>query len=161
MIGSINSKIKNSQSLPPLLAQWRFKSYQIVFTNGCFDLIHLGHLHYLAEAKSLGDKLIVGVNSDASVQRLKGQHRPIKNQQTRLNLLAALQFVDAVILFEQDTPYELIKIVQPNILVKGGDWQPHQIVGSDIVLQSGGEVRSLQFIPGYSTSRYEQKIKES
>ena len=138
---------------------WRLTSQKIVFTNGCFDILHYGHIHYLAEAKALGDQLIVGMNSAASVKRLKGEHRPINDEQTRQYLLASLQMVDAIVSFEEDTPYNLIERVLPDILVKGGDWQIDQIVGSDIVLANGGEVKSLAFVEGYSTTNIEEKIR--
>jgi rfaE bifunctional protein nucleotidyltransferase chain/domain len=154
----IQQKIHNPNSLPAVLEMWRANGDQIVFTNGCFDLLHFGHLHYLADARDLGERLVVGMNSGASVSRLKGPHRPINDELTRTHLMAALEVVDAVILFEEDTPYELIRLVQPDILVKGGDWSPDQIVGSDIVLERGGQVLSLPFITGYSTTNIEQKI---
>jgi D-glycero-beta-D-manno-heptose 1-phosphate adenylyltransferase len=157
----IHDKIKSFDEIKESVRDWQSKDYKIVFTNGCFDLLHYGHIHYLAEARDLGDKLIVGLNSAASVRRLKGINRPINDELTRQHLLAALAFVDAVVVFEDDTPYDLIKIIEPDILVKGGDWQPSQIVGSDIVLAKGGEVRSLPFIEGYSTTNIERKIKES
>lgn len=130
----------------------------IVFTNGCFDLLHYGHLHYLSAARELGDRLIVGLNSAASVSRLKGPHRPINDEATRQHLLAALEVVDAVVVFEEDTPLELIRNIMPDILVKGGDWKPEQIVGSQLVLEAGGQVRSLPYIEGYSTTAIEAKI---
>lgn len=154
----IQQKIHNPNSLPAVLEMWRANGDRIVFTNGCFDLLHFGHLHYLADARDLGERLVVGMNSGASVSRLKGPHRPINDELTRTHLMAALEVVDAVILFEEDTPYELIRLVQPDILVKGGDWSPDQIVGSDIVLERGGQVLSLPFITGYSTTNIEQKI---
>jgi rfaE bifunctional protein nucleotidyltransferase chain/domain len=154
----IQQKIHDQASLPAVLEQWRANGNRIVFTNGCFDLLHFGHLHYLADARDLGDRLVVGMNSGASVSRLKGPHRPINDEITRTHLMAALEVVDAVILFEEDTPYELIQLVQPDILVKGGDWSPDQIVGSDLVLARGGQVLSLPFITGYSTTNIEQKI---
>lgn len=154
----IRHKIHTQDTLPAELAKWRAAGDHIVFTNGCFDLLHFGHLHYLAEARDLGERLVVGMNSGASVSRLKGPHRPINDELTRTHLMAALEVVDAVILFEEDTPYKLIQLVQPDILVKGGDWQPEQIVGSDIVLGRGGQVLSLPFITGYSTTNIEQKI---
>ena len=120
--------------------------------------MHYGHIHYLAEARALGDKLIIGLNSSASVKRLKGKHRPINDDLTRLHLLAALECVDAVVIFEEDTPLDLIKIIVPDIIVKGGDWQPEDIVGSDVVLKNGGEVKSLAFIKGYSTTSIEERI---
>lgn len=144
--------------MPATLAQWRAKEQKIVFTNGCFDLLHYGHLHYLAQARDLGDRLVIGLNSAASVSRLKGPHRPINDELTRTHLLAALAVVDAVVVFEEDTPLELIRMVQPDVLVKGGDWRPEQIVGSDVVLEKGGQVFSLPFIQGYSTTNIEQKI---
>jgi D-glycero-beta-D-manno-heptose 1-phosphate adenylyltransferase len=157
----IHDKIKSFDEIKESVKDWQSKGYKVVFTNGCFDLLHYGHIHYLAEARDLGDKLIVGLNSAASVRRLKGINRPINDELTRQHLLAALAFVDAVVVFEDDTPYDLIKLIEPDILVKGGDWQPSQIVGSDIVLAKGGEVRSLPFIEGYSTTNIERKIKEN
>lgn len=153
--------IKNTESLNRLISQWKQEGHKIVFTNGCFDLIHIGHVLYLEDAKSLGDKLIVGLNSDASVSRLKGNNRPIKDEYNRAHILGALASVDAVIVFENDDPLELIKEISPDILVKGGDWRPEQIVGSDFVLSSGGSVRSLRFVEGNSTTMIEEKIKNS
>lgn len=138
---------------------WKQAGCKVVFTNGCFDLIHYGHLYYLAEASSLGDKLIIGVNGDASVARLKGEHRPIKDEKNRLALLASLLFVDAVVIFDQDTPYELIKMIKPDLLVKGGDYKIEEIVGADIVQKAGGEVKTLAFVEGYSTTALENKIR--
>jgi rfaE bifunctional protein nucleotidyltransferase chain/domain len=154
----IHQKIQTQETISATLAPWRAAGQRIVFTNGCFDLLHYGHLHYLAQARDLADRLVIGLNSAASVRRLKGLHRPINDELTRTHLLAALEVVDALIVFEEDTPMELIKIVQPDILVKGGDWKPEQIVGSDFVLARGGEVRSLPFVSGYSTTNIEQKI---
>ena len=156
----IHQKIQNHDALAITLDQWREVGQRIVFTNGCFDLLHYGHLHYLAQARDLADRLVVGLNSAASVRRLKGPNRPINDDLTRTHLLAALEMVDAVVIFEADTPLELIKIVKPDILVKGGDWQPEQIVGSALVLTLGGQVLSLPFIAGYSTTNIEQKILE-
>lgn len=155
---TIASKIQSEAQLVPTLAQWRSAGNKIVFTNGCFDLLHFGHLHYLAEARDLGDKLIVGLNSGNSVRRLKGATRPINDELTRTHMLAALAVVDAVVVFEEDTPLSLIQLIQPDILVKGGDWKPEQIVGSDVVLAKGGQVLSLPFVTGYSTTNIEQKI---
>jgi D-glycero-beta-D-manno-heptose 1-phosphate adenylyltransferase len=154
----IESTIKDSHTLAATLAQWRSEGAIIVFTNGCFDLLHYGHLHYLAQARNLGDRLVVGLNSAASVRRLKGPRRPINDELTRMYTLASLRVVDAVVVFEEDTPLRLIEEVQPDVLVKGGDWQPHQIVGSDFVLARGGAVRSLPFVEGYSTTNIEAKI---
>lgn len=157
---TINTKIHTREQLSATLAQWRAAGQRIVFTNGCFDILHYGHLHYLADARDLGDRLVVGLNSAGSVRRLKGPTRPINDELTRTHLLAALQMVDAVVVFEEDTPLELIRLTQPDVLVKGGDWQPEQIVGSDIVLARGGQVLSLPYIDGYSTTNIERKIKE-
>jgi len=132
---------------------------KIVFTNGCFDLIHRGHVEYLNKAKKCGDILIIGLNSDDSVQRLKGIDRPINYEQDRAVVLDNLKSVDYVCIFDEDTPYELIKMIQPDILVKGGDWAVEDIVGSDIVLARGGEVKSLQFVEGKSTTDIIEKIK--
>ncbi|MBX2893285.1 MAG: D-glycero-beta-D-manno-heptose 1-phosphate adenylyltransferase [Saprospiraceae bacterium] len=156
---TIASKIHTWEQLPATLSHWRAIGEKIVFTNGCFDLLHFGHLHYLADARDLGTRLVVGLNSAASVRRLKGPTRPINDELTRTHLLAALEVVDAVVIFEEDTPLELIQLVQPDILVKGGDWQPEQIVGSDVVLARGGRVLSLPYIQGYSTTNIERKIR--
>ncbi|MEK7258053.1 MAG: D-glycero-beta-D-manno-heptose 1-phosphate adenylyltransferase [Bacteroidota bacterium] len=154
----IQSKVQSWQQIRETVAHWRSHGEKIVFTNGCFDLLHLGHIHYLADAKDLGHRLLIGLNSDTSVRRLKGERRPIQDEQTRSHLLAALACVDAVVIFEEDTPLNLIEWLLPDVLVKGGDWQPHQIVGADLVLAGGGEVRSLPFVEGFSTTSIEQKI---
>jgi len=135
------------------------KNSKIVFTNGCFDILHSGHVHYLNEAKALGDVLFVGLNSDASVRRLKGEDRPVNDESERQYVLSNLKAVDFVEIFTEDTPYNLIKEVNPNILVKGGDWKPENIVGSDIVLKNGGQVISLKFIEGRSTTGIIKKIQ--
>ncbi len=137
-----------------------FKNKKIVFTNGCFDILHSGHLRYLFEAKKQGNILIVAVNSDESVKRLKGTKRPIVPLKDRMEMLAGLKPVDFVTWFEEDTPYEIIKIIQPDILVKGGDWSVETIVGYDIVTQNGGEVKSLNFENGYSTTNIVDEIIE-
>lgn len=125
---------------------------KIVFTNGCFDILHLGHVEYLNEAKAQGDVLIIAINSDESVRMLKGPDRPINNEIDRAKMLLNLKAVDCVQVFTEQTPLEIIKLINPTVLVKGGDWKPHQIVGSDFVLANGGEVKSLMFKDGYSTS---------
>jgi rfaE bifunctional protein nucleotidyltransferase chain/domain len=135
------------------------KNKKVVFTNGCFDILHRGHVEYLNEAKSLGDYLVVGLNSDDSVKRLKGETRPLQNQDDRAFVLGSLKCVDAVIIFDEDTPYELIKTVMPDFLVKGGDWKKEDIVGSDIVSDNGGKVISLKFVDSYSTTNLINKIK--
>lgn len=131
----------------------KIKGKKLVFTNGCFDILHSGHVMYLNEAKAQGDYLIVGLNSDASVQRLKGPERPINKELDRKYVLENLKSVDCVQIFEEDTPLEIIKQINPSMLVKGGDWKIEQIVGSDFVLSQGGEVKSLSFKDGYSTSK--------
>jgi rfaE bifunctional protein nucleotidyltransferase chain/domain len=143
------------------VTEWKRDNRQIVFTNGVFDLIHRGHVDYLAKARDLGDALIIGVNTDASVSRLKGVHRPLQDEYSRLLILASFQFVDAVILFGEQTPYELIKLVQPAILVKGSDYKAQDIVGYDIMMANNGMVKTIDFIPGFSTSLIEQRIKNS
>jgi len=159
---AIQEKVfKSTDLLMPLVNQWKNECYRIVFTNGCFDLIHIGHVFYLEEANALGDKLIVGLNSDASVSRLKGPNRPIKDEYNRSHILAALASVDAVVIFENDDPLQLILDVKPDILVKGGDWRPDQIVGSEFVLSNGGVVKSLRFVEGYSSTMIEEKIRQS
>ncbi len=157
---ALQSKIQNKEQLARTLALWRFKDRKIVFTNGCFDLLHKGHVTYLAEAAELGDMLVVGLNSDASVKKLgKGVNRPIQDQDSRALILASLESVGAIIIFDEDTPVELIKFVQPDVLVKGGDWKPEQIAGYDTVKAKGGEVTIIEFIPGFSTTSIEKKIK--
>lgn len=133
---------------------------RIVFTNGCFDILHIGHARYLAAARALGDILVVAVNSDASVQRLKGPDRPVNCEQDRAEMLLALQSVDYVVIFEEDTPYNVISDILPDVLVKGGDWPEASIVGADIVKQHGGVVRSLPFIEGRSTTTIIKKIQK-
>jgi len=143
-----------------MLAIWRFRGEKIVFTNGCFDILHPGHIEYLSKAADLGDVLIIGLNSDESVRRLKGENRPVNSETARAQVLASLRFVTAVVLFGEDTPYELIRTVQPDVLVKGGDYTAEEIVGNDIVTASGGQVVILGFLPGYSTSHLIRKIRE-
>ncbi len=139
---------------------WRFNQQKIVFTNGCFDLLHLGHIDYLAKAADLGNKLIIGLNSDASTSAIKGPSRPITNQESRSCLLAALHFVDAVILFDEPTPINLIKSVNPDVLVKGSDYSVDQIAGADHVISNGGHVQTIEFLSGYSTTSILNRIRE-
>jgi rfaE bifunctional protein nucleotidyltransferase chain/domain len=157
----IQNKIIDKDALSKLVANYQLKNQKIVFTNGCFDLLHQGHVTYLAQAASLGNRLIVGINSDNSVQKLKGIHRPIQDEKSRTLILASLHVISAVIVFDEDTPLELIKIIKPDFLVKGGDWEPAKIVGSDIVQSYGGQVISIPFIDGYSTTAIETKIKSA
>jgi rfaE bifunctional protein nucleotidyltransferase chain/domain len=157
----IKSKIMQKEEVSGLMDVWKYMGLKIVFTNGCFDIIHYGHIDYLARAASLGGKLIIGLNTDASVSKLKGPNRPIQDQQSRALILAAMQFVDAVILFDEETPQELISFLIPDILVKGSDYRIEQIVGADVVLNNGGKVETMDFVAGYSTSNIIEKIKQS
>lgn len=161
MLNHIQAKIQTVVQAHATLAAARVSGAGVVFTNGCFDLIHAGHLHYLAEARALGQLLIVGLNSDASVARLKGSHRPIKDEQSRALLLASLFFVDLVVIFEEDTPLNLIQALRPDILVKGGDYTEATVVGAQAVRSWGGDVQLLSFLPGHSSSKLEAKIKET
>ena len=157
----IKSKIFSKESLKYQLAIWRFLSKKIVFTNGCFDILHLGHIDYLSKAAEFGDVLIVGLNSDDSVRTIKGINRPINDENSRATILSSLGFISAVILFDEDTPYNLIKFVQPDVLIKGSDYKPEDIVGYDIVKAKGGEIETIDFLHGYSTSSIIDKIKKS
>ena len=136
------------------------KRKKIVFTNGCFDLLHVGHIRYLAQAKKLGDFLIIGLNSDSSVKELKGEDRPINSFEDRASLLSAIESVDLVVMFEEQTPENLIKDIVPDILVKGGDYNIEDIVGYQTVMQNGGQVKTLSFYDGYSSTNYINKIKK-
>lgn len=157
---NIKSKIwKMDQELDWQLAVWRFHENKIVFTNGCFDLLHLGHIDYLAKAAGEGTLLIIGLNTDESVKRIKGESRPIMDEQSRAMALAALGFVGAVVLFDNDTPLTLIERIQPDILVKGKDYNSSDIVGADIVEKKGGKVVTMELVEGYSTSAIIDKIK--
>lgn len=154
------TKLKSRSAMAAIAARARKSGKRIVFTNGCFDLLHVGHVRYLARARALGDLLVVGVNRDASVRRLKGPRRPIVPERERAEVLAALQSVDYVILFSEDTPLDLIRAVRPAFLVKGGDWQKRDIVGWDFVESYGGRVKPLPFVPGRSTTGLLAKIKK-
>lgn len=156
----INSKVLDDKSLNQQLAIWRFLNKKIVFTNGCFDILHLGHIDYLSKAKDLGDILLIGLNTDNSVKRLKGENRPIKKEQERATFLASLLFVNGIILFDEDTPYNLIKRVEPDILVKGSDYKIEEIVGADIIQKKGGEIITIDFLDGYSTTSILDKIRK-
>lgn len=154
------SKIHTKRSLSELLKLWRKSGKKIVFTNGCFDIVHRGHVHYLSESASLGDILVVGLNSDSSVRRLgKGPERPIQDEETRATILAGFGFVDAVIIFDEDTPFNLIKHIKPNILVKGSDWKNKGVVGQDIVEAEGGKVILIDVVEGFSTTNVVKKIR--
>lgn len=155
----IAEKICSRDEMARRCAQWQAEGLSVVFTNGCFDILHYGHLSYLAAARDLGDRLVVGLNSAASVRRLKGPARPIHDELSRTHLLAGFAFVDGVVLFDEDTPYALIQALQPNVLTKGGDWAAEQIVGADLVLARGGRVCALPYVEGFSTTQIEQKIR--
>ena len=156
----LEEKILSGDKLVHRLELWRFFGKKIVFTNGCFDILHRGHIDYLSKARDLGDVLVVGINTDASVKRLnKSPERPINNEQSRAFLLASSLLIDAVVLFDEDTPYELIKLVQPDVLVKGADYKVEDIVGADIVKAHGGEIVTVELTQGFSTTALIQKIK--
>ena len=147
-----SDKIMNPAVMGNRVAMWKFQNQKIVFTNGCFDILHRGHIEYLSQARDHGDILIIGLNTDASVKRLKGNGRPVQDEMSRALLLASLRIVDAVVLFDEDTPYELVKAIGPDVLVKGGDYTPDTIVGADIVTANGGEVVVIPLLQGYSTT---------
>jgi D-glycero-beta-D-manno-heptose 1-phosphate adenylyltransferase len=138
----------------------REQNKKLVFTNGCFDILHRGHIEYLKQAKSLGDYLIIGLNSDSSVKRIKDASRPVNNENDRAYVLDSLKVIDAVVIFPEDTPYNLIKEIVPDFLVKGGDWQEDKIVGADIVKNAGGKVMSLKFVDNYSTTSTINKLRK-
>jgi rfaE bifunctional protein nucleotidyltransferase chain/domain len=156
----IKRKIYSREALLRQLNIWRMQSKKIVFTNGCFDLLHHGHIDYLSKAADMGEVLVIGINSDASVKKLnKGSSRPIQNENDRALILSSIQFIEAIIIFDEETPYDLIKFAQPDVLVKGGDWKESEIVGADIVKANGGTVTTIPFVEGYSTTNIEKKIK--
>ena len=157
----IQNKILNKDNLAEWVAECRAKGSKIVFSNGCFDILHRGHVEYLAKAADFGDEMLIGLNTDASVKRLKGPSRPINDEYARAIVLAGLEFVSAVILFDEDTPYNLIKAVQPDVLVKGSDYKPEDIVGYDIVTAKGGRVETIDFVDGYSTTRTREKSRNA
>jgi D-glycero-beta-D-manno-heptose 1-phosphate adenylyltransferase len=159
----LNKRLKIEEkilSLTAFLSQ-KPQGKKIVFTNGCFDLLHLGHIDYLSKASEYGDILVVGLNTDNSVKRLKGNHRPIQDENSRAHILASLFFVDYVVLFDDDTPYNLIDKIKPHVLIKGSDYRKEEIVGYDIVKKNGGDVCTIDFLEGYSSSLIEKKIKNS
>ncbi|MDN5350337.1 MAG: D-glycero-beta-D-manno-heptose 1-phosphate adenylyltransferase [Bacteroidales bacterium] len=157
----LQNKILEPAKLENLLAIWRFQEKKIVFTNGCFDILHRGHIEYLSKAADLGDVLIIGLNTDSSVSRIKGLNRPVVDEQSRAMLLAALHFTTAIVYFDDPTPYELIKKVQPDILVKGKDYKAEDVVGYDIVVAKGGKVETIELVKGFSTTTILQKIIEN
>ncbi|MBP7390218.1 MAG: D-glycero-beta-D-manno-heptose 1-phosphate adenylyltransferase [Chitinophagales bacterium] len=153
------NKIFTSEDLLKRVEFWRMLGDKIVFTNGCFDILHEGHIRVLSSALSFGDRLIVGLNADESVKRLKGPHRPVNSEQSRAVLLAALLYTDAVIIFTEDTPENLIHLIRPDVLVKGGDWNKDAIVGSDFVESYGGEVKTVPYLDGFSTTAIIERSK--
>ena len=155
----IYDKILSRDSLAEKLNLWRKEGKTIVFSNGCFDILHRGHVEYLSKAADLGDILVIGLNTDASVKRLKGPTRPVNDEKARAVVLAALEFVNAVIFFEEDTPYNLIKYVQPDVLVKGKDYKAEDIVGYDIVVGNGGKVETIELVEGFSTTKTIEKMR--
>jgi rfaE bifunctional protein nucleotidyltransferase chain/domain len=148
----IENKVIEPEHLNRLLSLWRFSGEKIVFTNGCFDVLHLGHLKYLATAAGLGTKLIIGLNTDESVRKLKGAERPVNPQEARALLLAGFQFVDAIVYFGEETPINLIKTIEPDVLVKGGDYKAEEVVGYQVVTEKGGEVVIIDFVDGFSST---------
>lgn len=156
----IKDKIFSADALSEQCKLWKNQGSSLVFTNGCFDILHKGHLEILSHAAGLGDKLIVALNTDASVKRLKGEQRPVNDEAFRSYMMASLEIVDAVVLFDESTPAELIRKLIPNVLVKGGDYQADQIVGADHVVQQGGRVCVVPFVTGYSTTGLIDKIRQ-
>jgi rfaE bifunctional protein nucleotidyltransferase chain/domain len=156
----LQDKILSRHSIEKRANIWRMFNKKIVFTNGCFDILHQGHVDYLSKARDLGHALVIGLNTDASIKRLnKSPERPINTEQSRASILASLVLVDAVVLFDEDTPYELIKAIQPDVLVKGADYIAEEIVGYDIVKAHGGEIATIELTQGFSTTGLINKIK--
>lgn len=155
----VRSKLKTLSEVAEIAAQARQKGQSVVFTNGCFDLLHRGHVHILREARASGDLLIVGINSDTSVRSIKGPLRPILPQTDRIELIAAMEMVDYVVLFDEPDPYRVIAAIKPNVLAKGGDWSAEKIVGADIVEQNGGRVAVIPYLPGFSTTEIIERIR--
>lgn len=155
-----HNKIIDSSDLMERVGDWKKSGRKLVFTNGCFDILHLGHIEYLEQAKALGDILLIGVNSDASVRRIKGPERPINVEYARMRMLSALAFVDGVVLFDEDTPLHLISRVLPDILVKGNDYNVSNIVGAEIVLKAGGKVETIDLVEGFSTTDIINKARK-
>ncbi len=160
-MSSCIDKIKKLDELITIIEAEKALNHKVVFTNGCFDILHSGHVLYLEEASQQGDLLVLGLNSDQSVKRLKGESRPVNNQEDRAIVLSAISSIDYIVIFEEDTPFSLIEKIKPNVLVKGGDWTIDQIVGSDIVLSNGGSVKSLSFKEGKSTTSIIRKVVQN
>ena len=156
---SVQDKIMSREELARLCAGWKVKSQKVVFTNGCFDILHPGHIQLLLQAAEAGDKLVLGLNTDASVKRLKGEGRPVNDEQSRALIMAAQLYVDAVTLFDEDTPLELIQAIHPDVIVKGGDYTPETVVGNDFVTSYGGEVVIVPTVEGFSTTSIINRMK--
>ena len=156
---SVQNKVLSREALAHLCSGWRVKGYKIIFTNGCFDILHEGHIALLLTAAELGHKLVLGLNTDASVKKLKGESRPINREQSRALVMAAQLYVDAVTLFDEDTPLELIQAIRPDVIVKGGDYTPETVVGNDFVRSYGGEVVIVPTVQGFSTTNIINKMK--
>jgi rfaE bifunctional protein nucleotidyltransferase chain/domain len=161
LYSSSSKIIRTSDDLIHLCARLRFKDKKIVFTNGCFDILHAGHVSYLQDARNLGHVLMVGINTDDSIRRLKGENRPVQTEFARFTVLAALECVDFILPFSEDTPIELIRNIAPDILVKGDDYEPQAIVGYTEVTEAGGVVMTLPLLPGYSTTDLIRKIQNA
>lgn len=156
---NIQNKIISKENLSEVIQLLNSQNKKIVFSNGCFDLVHLGHVEYLAKAADLADVFILGLNTDASVKRLKGDSRPLQDEHARAILMSGFSFIDYVVLFDEDTPLELIECVQPDVLVKGNDYKAEDVVGFDVVTKKGGTVQTIELTEGYSTSIIVDKIK--
>ena len=159
-LNKLNNKIYSLKELENQVTSWKQVGEKVVFTNGCFDIIHRGHIEVLAQTADLGDRLIIGLNSDSSIQKLKGKNRPIIDEQSRAILLASLSFVDAVVLFSEDTPINLISTLKPDLLAKGGDYEISTIVGHKVVQENGGKVILVPFIDGFSSTTIIEKIRK-
>jgi D-glycero-beta-D-manno-heptose 1-phosphate adenylyltransferase len=159
-VSLVNKKILDRESLVNQSAEWKKQGKRIVFTNGCFDILHRGHLQILTDSAAAGDILVVGLNTDASVRKLKGENRPVNEESFRALMMASIQIVDAVTLFEEDTPLQLIRVLEPDVIVKGGDYTIDQIVGGEDVLRRGGEIKIVPIVKGYSTSALIEAIQK-
>ena len=157
-LDKISGKIVGLEALTTARLQYKTSGKKVVFSNGCFDILHLGHVEYLSKAKDLGDILVIGLNTDESIKRIKGPERPVQDNCTRATILAALQFVDHVVFFDQDTPAELISKIIPDVLVKGADYKIENIIGADVVLKNGGEVKTIDLTEGHSTTNIINKL---
>ena len=160
-LNKLNNKIYTLEEIKNQVSAWKQAGEEVVFTNGCFDIIHRGHIEVLAQTADLGDRLIIGLNSDSSIQKLKGKNRPIIEEQSRAILLASLSFIDAVVLFSEDTPINLISTLLPDVLAKGGDYEIETIVGHEIVQKNGGQVILVPFVDGFSSTTIIEKIRKS